>query len=75
MSHSKAIQVIVPENHSFKLQLEELKLILEADGIKDRHLVVVSIAGTFRQDKSFLLNFFLKYLYCAVMSQIKTIFK
>lgn len=57
------IQIVVPANQSFHLEIDELKHILEADYIKDRNVVVVSIAGAFRKGKSFLLNFFLKYLY------------
>jgi len=59
----RAIQIVAPMNHSFHWQTDELKPILENDNIRDRHVVVVSIAGAFRQGKSFLLNFFLKYLY------------
>uniref|UniRef100_L7LZS3 Putative guanylate-binding protein n=1 Tax=Rhipicephalus pulchellus TaxID=72859 RepID=L7LZS3_RHIPC len=39
-----------------------LKDILLADHVKDRPVVVVSIAGAYRQGKSFLLNFLLTYL-------------
>lgn len=63
---AKAIQIIKPENHVFQLQLQELKHILEADDIKDRDCAIISIAGAFRKGKSFLLNFFLKYLYAKV---------
>lgn len=58
----KAIQIITPINHTFHLELNELKGILEADGIKDRNVVVISIAGSFRKGKSFLLNFFIRFL-------------
>lgn len=58
----RAIQILSPVNHSFHLELTDLKSILEKDDIKDHHVVVVSIAGPFRQGKSFLLNFFIKYL-------------
>lgn len=64
------IQILTSVNHSFQLELEELKYILEADNIKDRHVIVVSIAGVFRKGKSFLLNFFLKYLYAQVLINI-----
>lgn len=63
----QAIQIISPtNNHSFELKLDELNKLLQADDIKDRHVVVVSIAGAFRQGKSFLLNIFVKYLYAQV---------
>lgn len=58
-----AVQIISPtNNHSFELKLNEINKILHSDDIKDRNVVVVSIAGAFRQGKSFLLNFFVKYL-------------
>lgn len=63
------VQIVVPVNHSFELEIDELKHILDADEIKDRHVVVVSIAGALRQGKSFLLNFFLKYLYAEVRTK------
>lgn len=59
---SQAIQIITPKNHKFELNLESVKQIFEADAIKDRHVVIVSIAGSFRKGKSFLMNFFLNYL-------------
>lgn len=62
----KAIRIVTPVNHTFHLELSELKPILENGHIKDRHVVVVSIAGAFRQGKSFLLNFFVKYLQAQV---------
>lgn len=57
-----AIQIVSPEKNYFRLQLSELESIIEVDGIKDRDVVVVSIAGGFRNGKSFMLNFFTKYL-------------
>lgn len=39
-----------------------LDSILLADHVKDLPVVVVSVAGEYRQGKSFLLNFFLRYL-------------
>lgn len=56
------IQIITKSNHSFDLNLIELNEIFMQDDIKDRSLVVVSIAGPFRKGKSFLLSFFLRYL-------------
>lgn len=68
---AKPIQILRPVNHQYELQLENLKEILEQNDIKDRYIVTVSIAGAFRKGKSFLLNFFLKYLYAQV-SENKT---
>lgn len=67
VNSSRAIQIVSPKNHTFNLELNELKKIVEDDNMKDRHVVVVSIAGAFRQGKSFLLNFFLKYLNAQVI--------
>lgn len=66
MDAAKAIQIITIENHTFKLHQEHLRRIFECDNLKDRKAVIVSIAGAFRKGKSFLLNFFLKYLYAQV---------
>lgn len=71
-SSGNAIQIMAPVDHSFHLELNELKQILEVEDIKDRHVVVVSIAGAYRQGKSFLLNFFIKYLNAQVSSDLKT---
>lgn len=70
----KAIRIVTPVNHSFLLELDELKPILENDNIKDRQVVVVSIAGAFRQGKSFLLNFFVKYLNAQVRCSLPTLY-
>lgn len=62
-STPKAIQIAHSVNHKFQFELDDLRSILEADHIKDRHVVIVSVAGAFRKGKSFLLNFFLRFLY------------
>lgn len=57
------IQIVSSENHTFKLQnVYCLEHILKSSKLKDRHIAVVSIAGALRKGKSFLLNFFLRYL-------------
>ena len=63
---ARAVQIISPVNHTFQLHLSELNEILNNDAIKDRYVVAVSIAGIYRRGKSFLLNFFLRYLYAQV---------
>lgn len=60
------VQIVIPKNQTFELEIDELNHILDVDDIRDRHIVVLSIAGASRQGKSFLLNFFLKYLYAQV---------
>lgn len=59
----KPIQIVSSENHTLKPQnLDDVERILGSDELKDRQVIVVSIAGALRQGKSFLLNFFLRYL-------------
>lgn len=67
-----AIQIIEHENQAFELKLDVLKQILEVDALKDHHVSVVSIAGISRQGKSFLMNFFLKYLHAQVKNKQKS---
>lgn len=64
---ARAIQIVQPTGgHSFVLKIEYLESILNSDEIRDRYVVVISIAGALRQGKSFLLNFYLQYLYAQV---------
>ncbi|XP_013390421.1 atlastin-2 [Lingula anatina] len=57
------IQVVTfDEDHAFNLDLEALEKVLLQNKIKDKQVVVVSVAGAFRKGKSFLLDFFLRYL-------------
>lgn len=67
LNSSNGVQIITLNNHSMHLELENVKRILEADDIKHRHVVVVSIAGGLREGKSFLLNFFIRYLNAQVV--------
>ena len=51
------------EQHSFTLNEEHLEEVLISDErIRDKKVVVISVAGAFRKGKSFLLDFFLRYL-------------
>jgi atlastin len=56
-------------DHSFKLNTELLEELLYSDDVKDKPVVVLSVAGAFRKGKSFLLDYFLRYLnkvnYCS----------
>lgn len=66
----RAIQIASPADHSLQLDLDGLKQLLEYrtnDEMKDRQVVIVSIAGVMGTGKSFLLNILLKYLYARVI--------
>lgn len=61
---NEPIQIVKPDgNHGFTTENFHILIqILASDDLKDRQIVVVSVAGALRKGKSFLLNFFLKYL-------------
>ncbi|XP_032521043.2 atlastin-like [Danaus plexippus] len=64
LESGRGIQVVTPgPEHTFTLDEEALETILLRDDIKDRSVVVVSVAGAFRKGKSFLLDFFLRYMH------------
>lgn len=50
------------EDHSFDLDTEALEKVLLAPEVRDKHVVVLSVAGAFRKGKSFLLDFMLRYM-------------
>lgn len=54
--------VVATESHSFELDEKALESILLDETIRDKKVAVVSVAGAFRKGKSFLLDFFLRYL-------------
>ena len=56
------------DDHTFELNHELLESVLLRPEVKDRHVVVLSVAGAFRKGKSFLLDFFLRYLHAQVGS-------
>ncbi|KAL1421934.1 hypothetical protein MTO96_003927 [Rhipicephalus appendiculatus] len=63
MMSGEPVQIIrVKDGHSIEFNEPELERILLADNVKDRPVVVISIAGEYRQGKSFVLSFFLRYL-------------
>ena len=49
-------------DHTFELDHEALEDILLSDEVRDRKVVVISVAGAFRKGKSFLLDFLIRYL-------------
>lgn len=64
---AKPLQVVeAGEDHTFILNEDALTEILLQDSIKDRSVVVISVAGAFRKGKSFLLDFFLRFMYSKV---------
>lgn len=66
-AEARPIQIVTTEDdHTFVLDEDTLTEVLLQDHIKDRFVVVVSVAGAFRKGKSFLLDFFLRYLYAKV---------
>jgi len=62
-----ALQVVVTEDdHTFTLKVEDLERLLLDPRVKNNKVIVLSVAGAFRKGKSFLLDFFLRYLYAKV---------
>ena len=59
----------VKEDHTYRLDEEALRGVLLRDDIKDLPVVVVSVAGSYRGGKSFLLDFFLRYLNAPISSR------
>lgn len=71
----RPIQVVkVSEEHSFELVEENLASLLNRPDVKNKPVVVVSVAGAFRKGKSFLLNFFIRYLTYITKSEVRVIF-
>jgi hypothetical protein len=59
----RPITIVTPtDDHEFVLDEDALREVLFNPAIKDKHVVVLSVAGAFRKGKSFLLDFFLRYL-------------
>uniref|UniRef100_A0A023FME0 Putative guanylate-binding protein n=1 Tax=Amblyomma cajennense TaxID=34607 RepID=A0A023FME0_AMBCJ len=57
------VQILRIEDHCIKLDEDALQEVLLDDRIKDKHVAVISLAGDFRKGKSFMLSFFLRFLY------------
>ncbi|KAJ8387456.1 hypothetical protein AAFF_G00156940 [Aldrovandia affinis] len=57
------IVTVSKDDHSFSLDTEALERILLAPGVREKHVVVLSVAGAFRKGKSFILDFMLRYMY------------
>ncbi|XP_077493448.1 atlastin-1-like isoform X2 [Amblyomma americanum] len=64
LSKGKAVQILRMSNDdSFTLEERQLEAILLDERVKDKHVAVVSVAGAYRQGKSFLLSFLLRFLW------------
>lgn len=65
---AEAVQIVRvnEEAHTFILAEDDLTKLILSDNIRNRDVVIVSVAGAFRKGKSFLLDFFLRYLYARV---------
>uniref|UniRef100_A0A3P9HLC9 Atlastin 3 n=1 Tax=Oryzias latipes TaxID=8090 RepID=A0A3P9HLC9_ORYLA len=63
------VQIITvsKDDHSFELNTEALSQILLAPEVRDKHVVVLSVAGAFRKGKSFLLDFMIRYMHRKVI--------
>ena len=60
---ARAIHIVkAKSDHTFELDVESLENILLSDEVRDKKVVVLSVAGAFRKGKSFLLDFFIRYL-------------
>ncbi|PWA18658.1 hypothetical protein CCH79_00005626 [Gambusia affinis] len=64
-SDARPVQIVDvnKDDHSFTLNTEALAQILLDPEVRDKHVVVLSVAGAFRKGKSFLLDFMLRYMY------------
>lgn len=67
---AEAVTIVTAEDHTFELNEDVLNEILLRNDIKDKKVVVVSVAGAFRKGKSFLLNFMLRYLEAEVIKTL-----
>ncbi|KAJ8338073.1 hypothetical protein SKAU_G00370390 [Synaphobranchus kaupii] len=57
------IVTVSKDDHSFSLDTDALEQVLLAPELREKHVVVLSVAGAFRKGKSFILDFMLRYMY------------
>lgn len=56
------MQIIKIAGDELEINENNLDRILKSDELRDRFVVVISVAGAFRRGKSFLLGFFIRFL-------------
>uniref|UniRef100_UPI00358E92F0 atlastin-2-like n=1 Tax=Myxine glutinosa TaxID=7769 RepID=UPI00358E92F0 len=62
--HPRPVRVVLATSeHTFELDTDALESVLLKDDLKDLPVAIVSVAGTFRKGKSFLLDFMLRFMY------------
>lgn len=71
--NATAVQIVHLENHSIRVDSKILRQIFGNERIKNRNVMIFSIAGPFRKGKSFFLNFPLKYLYAKVKENVRNL--
>ncbi|XP_035264957.1 atlastin-3 [Anguilla anguilla] len=57
------IVTVSKDDHSYSLDTAALERILLAPELREKHVVVLSVAGAFRKGKSFILDFMIRYMY------------
>ncbi len=58
------VQIVTTSETAGSITLNEkaLEQVLLREDIRDKHVAVVSVCGAYRQGKSFILDYFLRYL-------------
>ncbi|XP_068619110.1 atlastin-like [Battus philenor] len=60
----RGLQIVSPKpDHTFELDEKSLTELLDSPDVRNRSVILVAVAGAFRKGKSFLLDFFLRYLH------------
>ncbi|XP_064455245.1 atlastin-3-like [Ornithodoros turicata] len=61
---NRARQIVIHDavNNTFELDENVLRRILLQDGVRDKPVAVIPVVGALRKGKSFMLNFFLRYM-------------
>ncbi|CAH0592822.1 unnamed protein product [Chrysodeixis includens] len=69
VGHGVQVVTLGSGKQHYQVDVEALRSILLRDDVRDRSVVVVSVAGAYRGGKSFILDFFLRYLNASRSSQ------